>query len=663
MAADRMRRSFVLGVASLLVGLAAPAARAAVPEFVTRSAWFEVRTAHFTVFTSDADRATAIARRLERLAELLGRIQPGLRPYPAVPVHVYLFQDQAQMAAYRYGAAENLEAFFVPGDGRFFLVVYGDGEAPGGISSLFHEYVHAHLAANLPNVPLWVNEGLAQYFSFMRLGREFIEFGLIPQFAADFMRVYFAKEPLLSVEILFAMNTRSGAYRNPNPNQMRLYIQSWVLTHQFLSGSAEDRARYERFLQKMRAGTRPRVAFGEEFPEERWPKLLEGLRGHVEESRLAAPRRLNFGKLEAAEARVIPLSPATVLYRLGELAATLGSSGSAADHFRAALALDSTRADVRAALGFVHLLAGETASATQAVERALAGDPRSTDAWVYAGQAALHTFMRQREEATVRNADPLLLEARRRFARALEREPANLIALAGYGRSHLSEPRPDSAAVAGLERAVDAMPYRPDLATDLALLKARMGQASAARELVRQRVDPSATPGHARHVSRAVEAADLERADEWRRAGREAEADSLLEHVARAAADPVIADAARGRLTTRRENKAVDHFNDGVDAANRAAYNDAARLFERAAATTADPDRKTQATAEADSMRANANAQRTLDETAALIRAEKFHDARARIAAAIATPVSAAMRLHLERNLARLDAALARPKK
>jgi len=80
------------------------------------------------------------------------------------PIHVYLFSNQNVYEAY-------LKQYFpgVPYRRALFIKERGPGMVFAYRSSEFavdlrHEFTHATLHANLPMVPLWLDEGLAEYF-------------------------------------------------------------------------------------------------------------------------------------------------------------------------------------------------------------------------------------------------------------------------------------------------------------------------------------------------------------------------------------------------------------------------------------------------------------------------------------------------------------------
>jgi hypothetical protein len=104
-------------------------------------------------------------RLLEELAAL--RVDIGIKlglPVSDEPIHVYLFEDQRAYQAYideHYPEFPERRAFFVESDTR--LTVYAHwGDRIG--QDLRHEVAHGYVHAVTPNVPLWLDEGIAEYF-------------------------------------------------------------------------------------------------------------------------------------------------------------------------------------------------------------------------------------------------------------------------------------------------------------------------------------------------------------------------------------------------------------------------------------------------------------------------------------------------------------------
>lgn len=89
-------------------------------------------------------------------------------PVSDEPVHIYLFEDAERFKPFmrlHHPEFPERRAFFVETDTR--LVVYahwGDRVA----EDLRHEVTHGYLHSVVPNLPLWLDEGLAEYFEVPR---------------------------------------------------------------------------------------------------------------------------------------------------------------------------------------------------------------------------------------------------------------------------------------------------------------------------------------------------------------------------------------------------------------------------------------------------------------------------------------------------------------
>jgi hypothetical protein len=87
----------------------------------------------------------------------------GIAP-AAEPVHIYLFADADAHRAYideHYPHVPYRRALYIKESGQAGVYAYRHEELA---IDLRHECTHALLHANLPYVPLWLDEGLAEYF-------------------------------------------------------------------------------------------------------------------------------------------------------------------------------------------------------------------------------------------------------------------------------------------------------------------------------------------------------------------------------------------------------------------------------------------------------------------------------------------------------------------
>lgn len=104
-------------------------------------------------------------RILTQLDQMRGRIshQLGLAATEE-PIHVYLFKTPKRYRSFlrtHFPGFPDRRAFFVQTDTRLSIYAHwGDRIA----EDLRHEVAHGYIHAAAPNIPLWIDEGLAEYF-------------------------------------------------------------------------------------------------------------------------------------------------------------------------------------------------------------------------------------------------------------------------------------------------------------------------------------------------------------------------------------------------------------------------------------------------------------------------------------------------------------------
>jgi hypothetical protein len=249
------------------IALGATAARADVPDAVLHHAWSEVTTPHVRVLTDAGPvRARHVAERLERLHEQVSRTIPALARETTRPRTVFLFRDDATYRAYLPtfgGRAEEASGIFQPGPGRDWVMLEDGSDAMLDPVAL-HEYTHALVRVLTPTPPLWLNEGLAQYFSTLRVDAVDAKVGEPAPELVGWMKSH----DLLPVQDLVAMTYQSPAYHY-GEQRNTFYAESWLLVHLLLNENPGDLPRWQGYLDALARGDDPRAAFRDAFGEER----------------------------------------------------------------------------------------------------------------------------------------------------------------------------------------------------------------------------------------------------------------------------------------------------------------------------------------------------------------------------------------------------------
>ena len=124
---------------------------------------------------------------------------------------------------------------------------------------VFHEYVHLVLRLNFDSLPVWLNEGLAEFWGNTIIEGDRVYEGRPVPYHLQTLR----QRTPLSLAELFAVKHGSPAYSEQNRATI-FYAESWALVHYLVLGSDERRGQVNRFAALLQAG-RPRGGGQEAF--------------------------------------------------------------------------------------------------------------------------------------------------------------------------------------------------------------------------------------------------------------------------------------------------------------------------------------------------------------------------------------------------------------
>jgi hypothetical protein len=426
--------------------------------------WIEVRTQHFNILC-DAPEGTAIGigRRLEQFTGMLQTLHPNLRAHPAQPVDIYIFRDQKQMARFAPSQVENFSAMANTGLGHSLFIMDGQVEGSDRANLVCHEFTHLFLNANFAEMPLWLNEGLAQYYATFRQRGSRAECGHPRDGSVYWLKTH----EYADLNLLFAMKPEAAAYQGSNELRTTTYAQGWAITHYLMA--APDRAtKMDSVLGALRKGTPARVAFRAGFPVEQWPQLIQDVKRYLKDDMLE-PRSIPLPEeLQLAATNSRPVGAAEAFSRLGEMLLMMGPDRLAdADTLcSTALAMDSTLARARIVAGYIADVRGASARAESCYVRAEAQAPGDARVALLAGLGTFVRYRRMHDSSPVSPSDitAQLPSARRHFELCLRAEPGNPEALGSLGLVALMEERVSDQEYRGLEVAVEALPARRDFA-------------------------------------------------------------------------------------------------------------------------------------------------------------------------------------------------------
>jgi tetratricopeptide (TPR) repeat protein len=450
--------------------------------------WTSVRSRHFLVIGQAGEvEVRRLATALEQYHAAFARLLPAEHFDLSVPTTVVVFRGDREYAPfkplYRGQTASGVAGYFQPGAEVNYITLAADGEGGRGPSpTLLHEYAHLLVNNYARLAPLWLAEGLAEYYSTARISgdRRKMTLGRPARNRAQALRAH----ALLPLPELFAVDNQSPLYFEQQKRAL-FYAQSWALAHYLLNGGgAARRAQLSRFLELLAAGVAEDEAFRRAFetgPEGMAAELAAYVR------RASYPERgetfqsaLDFDP----ELRARPLAEAEALGHLGDLLLHAGRPTEAEGYLLRALELDAANAPAHTSLGIMRLRQNRLEDARRHLAAAIEADPRNYLAhYHYADALQREGLGMDLSDVSVRGFE----EKTRLIREALQKaiglapnflEPYRLLAAVELERGG----RADEAAALS-KRALALAPRRHEFTLLLAQALSDKGEHAEAREL------------------------------------------------------------------------------------------------------------------------------------------------------------------------------------
>lgn len=238
---------FVVRVARLLVMLPVMSFVAPPLTFAKdEPKWIEVHTAHFSVLTDAGDkRGREVALRMEQMRAVFGQLLLKDKLKMPVPITVIAFKSDKQYGLVAPAKQGMAGGFYVPGLDRIYIVLNLFEADPW--RAVAHPLAHYFLNYNYPPAQGWFDEGLAEYFGSIQIGKQ-VEIGgdpeLAPEWHEDAFEDDLRREPKtpqsltqllsspvwLSMVDLFSMKHNGSGTREGTHNTL-YYAQSWMVVH------------------------------------------------------------------------------------------------------------------------------------------------------------------------------------------------------------------------------------------------------------------------------------------------------------------------------------------------------------------------------------------------------------------------------------------------
>jgi len=254
-----MRHSHPLAIVWFPARIAIVSAMLAASVFAPQSAlakeepkWIEVHSQNFSVVTDAGEkRGREVAVRLEQMRTVFGQLIVKNKLNMSIPITVIALKSDKQYGSVAPTRQSTAGGFYVPGSDRIYIVLNLFENNPW--HAVAHSLAHYLLNFNYPPVQGWFDEGLAEYFGSIYIGKE-VELGGDPELQSDWHEDAFddlagmrrdpnvpqsltqlVSSPVwLSMTDLFTMKHDESGTREGTHHTL-YYAQAWMVIHYLLN--------------------------------------------------------------------------------------------------------------------------------------------------------------------------------------------------------------------------------------------------------------------------------------------------------------------------------------------------------------------------------------------------------------------------------------------
>lgn len=317
-------------------------------------AWTLAANEHFEIYSdAGADIARSTLTSFEQLRTwFLERTK--LIPANGTPARVIAFRSAEEYREYRSG--EVSDAHYIGTESQDFIAMpVGKADA---FSFVAHEYAHLMLHANGLHLQPWLSEGLAEFFSTVRVDSDKTTIGGdIPA-----RRQTLSRKRWIPLNDLLAVPDHSVLRADRGWNDM-FYAESWALTQMLMLSPAHG-SRFDALL----TGSGVTEVYGKPLSA-----IAEDLKIWVSRQQAIPLTLPALGKQPASEAHLSRVSTVAVKALLAEMLMTTGEIGRARTIYTSLHQLAPKNPQVLGGLGTIALLQGDVGLSKTLWQAALNG--------------------------------------------------------------------------------------------------------------------------------------------------------------------------------------------------------------------------------------------------------------------------------------------------
>jgi tetratricopeptide (TPR) repeat protein len=229
--------------------------------------WIEVKSPHFVVNSNASEKeARRIAEQFEIFRAVFQKALPKLRVDPGQPLIIVAAKNENTLKLlmpqfWAKKGSVHPTGYFVPGQDKHYVTLRLDTEGDNPYEVVYHEYVHLLVNLNFTFIPIWLNEGLAEYYANASISSKDVGLGKPSPAHLALLQ----ERKLLPLEVLLNVNNNSPQYNEANTASV-FYAESWALVHyMMLDNKTGHMKELAEFISQVQGGADPKEAFQKIF--------------------------------------------------------------------------------------------------------------------------------------------------------------------------------------------------------------------------------------------------------------------------------------------------------------------------------------------------------------------------------------------------------------
>jgi tetratricopeptide (TPR) repeat protein len=451
--------------------------------------WVEVRSTNFIVVSNAGEKlARKTATRFEQIRAVFRQSMAVASAHPSPMITILAVKDEDSMRALlpEYWAKGHAHpaGIFVENLDQYFALIQLDAPGSNPYNTIYHEYYHSLTLPYFPNLPLWVAEGLAEFWGNTQVTDSETKMGEAdPDLISELKQ-----NSLIPLNVLFKVD-QSSPYYNEDHKTSIFYAESWALMHYLMVGDkASHRPMLTAYLEALARGASQEEAAAKAFGDLK--KLQSEVYGYIGNNSFYYLKSPPPPEIPASDLHLRDLSDAEADAYRGGFCAVAGRTQTAKPLLEDAVKLDPKLALGYQYLGFAEYQDGQKAEALADFTRAIELNPKN------ALTRYLRAYLASTQAGAIGNDERLEEDLRAAIAASPNFAPP--YGVLGVYLAVQGEKLPEALALA--RKAIELEPGNSTYRLDIAQVFARMNRYADARTAANQARESARSPQQKQEV-------------------------------------------------------------------------------------------------------------------------------------------------------------------